>query len=386
MAGAASGLVLARKIANGPLRYAKPPDPGIGRRQAIAASDRMEKCTLPVHHPGEFTRMRITQRPVVFRSWLPAVACAVAVLGINRTFATPSSDPLPDWAFVAIGPALDAAPKDEVTVPGSSLRLAAGGKDNADFYGTDWFPQDHAPMPDVVAHGRPPQLPACVECHLPSGVGGPESAVIAGLPAAYIEQQFEEFRTGRRTCAASRGTPCATAMARVSQQITAPELKAAAAYYASLEYRSRIRVVEAATVPRSAVSVWALVRDPRGGTEPIGQRILELPDDAARYFRGDWRATITAYVPPGSLARGKKSAEDGAGMAPCTSCHGPDLKGTPIAPPLAGRAPGYIVRQLYDIQHGYRTGPAVALMQPEVAHLTPQDRIDLGAWLASLPD
>ena len=330
--------------------------------------------------------MRRVKRRVVFRHWLLAVACAVAVLGLSRAFAAPQDDPPPDWAFVAIGSALDTTPNGEVTVPGSSLRLPADGKNNDDFYGTDWFPQDHAAMPDIVAHGRPPQLPACVECHLPSGVGGPESAAIAGLPAAYIERQFDEFRTRRRSCAASRGTPCATAMARVSQTIEALDLKTAAAYYASLEYRSRIRVVEAPTVPKTVISTWAWVRDPRGGTEPIGQRILELPDDAVRYFRGDWRATITAYVPPGSLARGKKSAEDGAGMAPCTSCHGPDLKGTPIAPPLAGRAPGYIVRQLYDIQHGYRTGPAVALMQPEVAHLTPQDRIDLGAWLASLPD
>src|SRR5262249_53118152 len=157
----------------------------------------------------------------------------------------------------------------------------------------------------VVAHGRPPKLSACVECHLPNGVGGPESAVITGLPVAYIEQQFEEFRSERRGCGASKGTPCATAVLRVSQQIAASGPKAAAAYYSKLEYRSRLRVVEAATVPKTVVSAWALVRDPRGGTESIGQRILELPDDASHYLRGDWRTTITAYVPPGSLARGK---------------------------------------------------------------------------------
>lgn len=330
--------------------------------------------------------MRTKKRQVVFaRKRLP-VLCAAAALASSCSFATSDSDPPPDWAFVAIVSAIDAQPNGHVTVPGSSLHLGAGGKGNDDFYGTDWFPQDHAPMPDVVAHGRPPQLPACVECHLPSGVGGPESAAIAGLPAAYIERQFEEFRTERRRCAASRGTPCATAMTQVAQHIDALDLKAAAAYYASLEYRSRIRVVEAAMVPNTVVSAWALVRDPRGGTEPIGQRILEVPDDAVRYFRGDWRATITAYVPPGSLARGKKSAEDGRGMAPCSACHGAELKGTSIAPPLAGRSPSYIVRQLYDIQHGFRTGPSVALMQAEVAHLTPEDRVDLAAYLASLPN
>jgi cytochrome c553 len=330
--------------------------------------------------------MRGTKRRFAFRHWSLTVVCAAAVLGFNGTFAEPPADPMPDWAFVAIGSELGAAPNDEITLPGSSLRLAAGGKNDDDFYGTDWFPQDHAPMPDVVAHGRPPQLSPCIECHLPTGVGGPESAAIAGLSADYIERQFEEFRTGRRNCAASRGTPCATAMARISQQITASELKAAAAYYAGLEYRSRIRVVEAATAPRSVISSWAWVRDPRGGTGPIGQRILELPDDAARYFRGDWRVAITAYVPPGSIERGRRLAESGAGIAPCKSCHGPELKGTSIAPPLASRTPSYVVRQLYDIQHGFRSGPSVALMQPEVAHLTPQDRIDLAAWLASLTE
>jgi cytochrome c553 len=319
-------------------------------------------------------------------AWVLPVALTAAGLALSRTLEASPEDPPPDWAFVAMTSALEPAPKGDVVVPGSPLRVPADGKRNDDFYGTDWFPQDHAPMPEVVEHGRPPQLPACVECHLPSGVGGPESAVIAGLPARYIAQQFDEFRSGRRRCAGSPGTPCATAMARVSQHIAAADLEAAAAYYANLTYRPRIRVIKAATVPKSAVSAWARVRDPRGGSEPIGQRILELPDDAVQYFRGDWRSTITAYVPPGSVASGKALAESGRHVAPCATCHGADFKGTSVAPPLAGRSPTYIVRQLYDLQLGFRKGPAVALMQPEVVHLKPEDRIALAAFLASLPN
>jgi cytochrome c553 len=331
-------------------------------------------------------RMRVAKRQTVTGPWLFAIASSAALILSNCILAAPDSDPPPEWAFVAMASEFGALANGDVTVPGSSLRVPGDGKPDADFYGTDWFPQDHAPMPDVVAHGGPPGLSPCVECHLPNGVGGPESAVIAGLPVAYIEQQFEEFRLERRRCAASKGAPCAAAMLRVSQQIAASDLKAAAAYYSTLEYRPRIRVVEAAIVPKTFVSAWALVRDPQVGTEPIGQRILELPDDASRYLRGDWRTTITAYVPPGSIARGKKLAEEGPGMAPCAACHGPKLEGSSIAPPLAGGSPTYIYRQLYDIQHALRTGPAVALMQPEVAHLTPQDRIDLAAYLASLAD
>ena len=53
-------------------------------------------------------------------------------------------------------------------------------------------------------------------------------------------------------------------------------------------------------------------------------------------------------------------------------------------PPLAGRSPSYLARQLYDIQHGTRQGPVVVPMLPEVVHMTPGDRIAIVAYLASL--
>ena len=54
-------------------------------------------------------------------------------------------------------------------------------------------------------------------------------------------------------------------------------------------------------------------------------------------------------------------------------------------PRLAGRSPSYLVRQLYDFQHGVRTGPWSALMKPTVEKLTLDDMIDLAAYAASLP-
>jgi len=126
------------------------------------------------------------------------------------------------------------------------------------------------------------------------------------------------------------------------------------------------------------VSLYA--KSPGGGTEPIGKRIVEVPDDFDDLERGDPHASITAYVPKGSLKRGKALVESGAGALPCASCHGPGG----IARRLAGRSPSYIVRQLYDIQYGTRRGPAVALMQPEVAHMTADDRIAIAAYIASL--
>jgi len=58
-------------------------------------------------------------------------------------------------------------------------------------------------------------------------------------------------------------------------------VKQAAAYFAQLPYRSRIRVVEAALAPEAEVDGFTLARRPGGGTAPIGRRILELPDDHA---------------------------------------------------------------------------------------------------------
>lgn len=70
--------------------------------------------------------------------------------------------------------------------------------------------------------------------------------------------------------------------------------------------------------------------------------------------------------------------------AGCVTCHGRDLKGLSEAPPLAGRSPSYIVRQLYDIQHGARTGAAVQKMKPAIAKLTLADMAAIAAYLASL--
>ena len=69
---------------------------------------------------------------------------------------------------------------------------------------------------------------------------------------------------------------------------------------------------------------------------------------------------------------------------PCGICHGPDLKGLGPIPGIAGRSPSYIVRQLYDFQHGTRAGIGSALMKPAVEKLMIDDMIALAAYAASL--
>jgi cytochrome c553 len=121
-------------------------------------------------------------------------------------------------------------------------------------------------------------------------------------------------------------------------------------------------------------------------TEPIGRRIIETPKNLERTELRDDHSGFIAYVPRGSIKKGETLAKTGgAGKTiPCASCHGPDLKGLDKAPPLAGRSPSYIVRQLYDIKSGSRHGVATQVMTSTVTKLTIVDMIAIAAYIASL--
>jgi cytochrome c553 len=341
------------------------------------------------HTEFQFTNSRRTLRGVVEATagsmgfdMRKMAAVAVAAFLWCTALAAPKSDPPPLWAFMLLHPEDDATSAIKlVKVPGSTLQMTQKELDDP-FAGADWFPEDHPVMPEVVAMGHRPHLWACSYCHGATGVGDPASAALAGLPAPYIEQQLTEFRSGRRQCAVAHAA-CAI-MPKIARQVSAVDGSAAANYFSKLRYHSRVHVVAAAMVPNTRYGSLFPVRLASGGTEPIGMRILEMPNHVALEHDGDWRVSITAYVPPDSVARGRALVQSGAGAAPCASCHGARLQGKGMVPPLAGRTPSYIVRQLYDIQYGYRRGAAVAPMEPEVAHLSPRDRIAIAAYLASL--
>ena len=125
---------------------------------------------------------------------------------------------------------------------------------------------------------------------------------------------------------------------------------------------------------------------PDGGMEPIGQRIIEIPLDRTGAEIRDSKASFTAYVPTGSIARGEELASTGGNgkTIQCAICHGPELGGLGDVPGIAGRSPVYMVRQMVDIQHGVRGGASAALMQAVVANLTVEDMINLTAYVSSL--
>jgi cytochrome c553 len=261
----------------------------------------------------------------------------------------------------------------------------------------DWFPNEHPLMPNVVAHG--PVLlgkntRGCGSCHLPNGKGRPENAGIAGLPVAYFTRQIQDFRSGRRHTADPR-KPNTNTMIELAKSLTDDELNAAAEYFGSMKWTPWIRVVETDFVPKTRIVGNLFLPVSEAKTEPIAGRIVEIPEneEQAETYRNPHSGFI-AYVPVGSLKKGKNLVTTGGARivgkefirgktTPCITCHGPDLMGVADIPPIAGRSPSYIVRQMWDVQQGARNGEAAKLMKPVLNNLTSEDMVAIAAYVSS---
>lgn len=111
----------------------------------------------------------------------------------------------PPWAYTINTPVPADAPQPQddgqpKKVPGSTVALTETQLRDL-FNPPDWHPNDHPAPPEVVAHGRKPDVRACGYCHYPNGQGRPENSSLAGLPAAYIVQQMADLRSGARKSA-----------------------------------------------------------------------------------------------------------------------------------------------------------------------------------------
>src|SRR5262249_30503420 len=158
-----------------------------------------------------------------------------------------------------------------------------------------WYPGDHPAMPPVVANGVKPAVRACAMCHLPNGAGHPESSGLAGLPVNYIIRQMADFKNGHRR--GVRSGNMITFAAAISDQDT----HAAAEFFAAVKHVPWPRVIEPATVPKPFIGRGAMrFVSPDGGNEPIGNRIIVVPQDAARASSRDSRSGFIDYVPTGS--------------------------------------------------------------------------------------
>jgi cytochrome c553 len=294
-------------------------------------------------------------------------------------------DPVPvPKPTAAPGGAANQRPPDTSlkTIPGSTQQFTlAHIRDYWDV--GDWFPDDHPPMPNVVVHGRQPHVRGCAMCHMPNGKGRPENAPVAGLPYAYIVQQLIDFKQGLRASSDPRKTNTAQ-MIEAAADMTDDEIKEAAAYFSSMKWTKWITVRESATVPKTRLGGNVFLPLPGSETEPIGNRIVEAPEDVERFELRDPRSGFIAYVPPGSMQKGAALVASGGGKTiPCGVCHGPDLHGLGPVPAIAGRSPSYLMRQLWDMKQAARKGTWSPLMKPVVENLTQDDMLAIVAYVAS---
>jgi cytochrome c553 len=315
-------------------------------------------------------------------------------MAVNVSFA---ADGPPAWAYGFPQPGAPAAPaggagRGGQAAPDTTPKRLAGS--NLEFtlaqirdgFGpADWFPGDHPAMPEIVAHGRRPEVRACALCHYPNGKGRAENAPIAGYPVDYFIQQMNDFKNGNRKSAEPRKANT-NAMIAIAKAMTAEEIRATAEYFGSMSWTQWIKVVETDMVPKTRINGGLFIALEGSEKEPIGKRIIEVPEntEASEVYRNP-RSGFIAYVPPGSIEKGQALASSGSGRTvACGACHGADMKGLGPVPGIAGRSPSYLVRQMYDMRVGARKGLWTPLMTKVVSQLTEDDMLAIAAYTASL--
>jgi cytochrome c553 len=316
------------------------------------------------------------------KTWIVVLPLA-SLLALVSPAQTPLTIPngLPSWAFnipdKVQPPGLE--PTGTVRVPGSTKEYDAtkiAGNANP----PDWFPDEHGPAPRIVK-GEAGVTMACGSCHLMSGQGHPESADIAGLPAEYLIRQMNYFKSGVRKDDSRMGP--------IAKAVSDEDVRGSAEYFAALKPSTFVKVIETGTPPKTYVNTAGRHRivSPGGGTEPIGHRIIETPEDPLRTQLRDPHSGYIAYVPPGSIAKGEALVKTGGSgkTIQCAICHGDDLKGLGEVPRIAGMQPVYVARQLICLQNGSSAGTAAALMKKVVAKLSEDDIIAISAYVGSLP-
>ena len=322
-----------------------------------------------------------------------------SVIGASAVVAQQQTAPPPPWAygFAAPPPSTPAAapsqqgqrgggggaPPDTTprTLPGSTASFTLAQIRDG-FGPADWFPGDHPAMPPIVAQGRrDAMITACSLCHYPNGKGRPENAAVSGLPFTYIVQAMTDFKSDARKSSDPRKTNT-NRMIAFAKGMTDEEIKAAATYFSSMKWTPWIRVVESDDAPKTRIAggLFIAIEGADAGKEPLGQRIIETPEngETTETLRNP-RSGFVAYVPKGSVKKGEALATRGQ----CALCHGANLEGLGPVPGIAGRSPTYMVRQMYDMQHATRSGVWSELMKRVVAPLSVDDMLNLAAYVAS---
>ena len=103
-------------------------------------------------------------------------------------------------------------------------------------------------------------------------------------------------------------------MVGIAKAMTDDEVKAAAEYFASMKWTPWIKVVETATVPKTRIAGGMFLKLEGSETEPIGARIIEVPDDTERTESCAIRAPASSRTcPTGSIKKGEALVTTGGG-------------------------------------------------------------------------
>jgi len=180
----------------------------------------------------------------------------------------------------------------------------------------------------IVHQGNGKGAAPCMACH---GVDGGGMAVngyprLAGLDAAYIQRQLDDFANG------TRANPV---MQPNAGALSEDERVQLAKYYSMLPVPAH-----ATTTPPA---------------DDIGAKLAK---------RGDWSRKLPA----------------------CVQCHAPGGVGVGANfPPLAGQSAAYIASQLRAWRQGTRHNDPLQLMQHVAQQLTPREIDAVAAWFAAQP-
>ena len=270
---------------------------------------------------------------------------------------------------------------DTITLPGSEKSYTE--KQINDFFDApDWYPDTHPVMPKVVQYGAKPRVFACASCHLSSGSGHPKSASLSGLPADYFFRQMKAYQRLQRDSIIG-------VMIGIAKGMSDEQIRDAANYFESLKTLNVQEVKEVDEVPVTYINsrFMRLLDSAQVTKEPIGERIITVPKDEFRVKARDPFATFITYVPTGYLAQGRKIVEKGNRIAAaCITCHGVDLMGTQVAPPIAGQHASYLVARLREYKNGVRRDLESAVtMANNLKYFSEQEILSIAAYLASLP-
>jgi cytochrome c553 len=197
-----------------------------------------------------------------------------------------------------------------------------------------------------------------------------------------------EFRADHRKSADYRKANTSI-MITIAKSLTEEEIKTASEYFSSIKWAQPwITVKETDMVPKTRVAGGMFLTIDDGGNEPIGNRIIEVPEntEATEILRNP-RSGFIAYVPTGSLKKGLQLVMSGVNgkTTQCTVCHGDELKGIGPVPGIAGKSPSYLVRQLWDMKTGMRRGAWIDLMKPVADKLTEEEMLNIAAYASSRP-